>query len=424
MRKLAWRLLPLLVLTFFTAFLNRQNVGFTKLQMLADLQMSEAVYGLGASLFFIGYIAFEVPSSLALARLGARLWIGVMAACWGLVTVLMAFTNSQETFYVLRFLLGVAQAGFFPGAIFYISSWFPRDRHVRMIGIFTLGSALGNTVGGAINGTLLDLQGLMGLAGWQWVFIGGGLPTIVLTGFIFAFLPATADQARFMTERDRNLLKAARIRGPIASQPPRNPWAALRDRRVIALCLLDVLIITAFYGITYWLPTVIRTFGVSATVNGFLNAIPWMIGATMLIILPRLIQDDRWSVATIATVSLIGALCFVAGATLASPIAQFVALAIGGACVTSLNPFFWSLATRQFSGVYAAASIATINSIGNLGGFIAQNLMPWMQGQVGSAAGAMIVPALSLGLLGATMGVIAFRQWTKPSGSTPAARAL
>src|SRR6201992_3462949 len=213
--RLAWRLMPLLVLLFLVAFIDRQNVGFAKPQMLSDLHLSEAAYGFGASLFFIGYVIFEIPSCLALNRYGARIWIARLIFSWGVVTVLLAFTSSKEMFYILRFLLGAAEAGFYPGVVFYISEWFPEPHRIRMLGYFTLGSSLGNVLGGLYNGILLDFDGKLGLEGWQWVFLGSGLPAILLAFVALRFLPSSPATAKVLTDAERAILAAAHARQPI-----------------------------------------------------------------------------------------------------------------------------------------------------------------------------------------------------------------
>ena len=181
MHRLGWRLMPVLVLMFLVAFIDRQNIGFAKLQMISDLHISEAAFGFAASLFFIGYVVFEIPSSLALQRYGARRWLGLLIFGCGVITLALAFTASANMLSVLRLLLGAVEAGIYPGVVYYLSTWFPDPYRIRMLGFFTLGSSLGNMVGGPINGALLDLNGWLGLAGWQWVFIGGGLLALLLT---------------------------------------------------------------------------------------------------------------------------------------------------------------------------------------------------------------------------------------------------
>ncbi|AWM05572.1 MFS transporter [Bradyrhizobium symbiodeficiens] len=398
-RRLAWRLMPLLILLFLVAFIDRQNVSFAKLQMVSDLHLSEASYGFGSSLFFIGYVAFEVPSCLALERYGARLWLALLILSWGVVTVLMAFTSSASSFYALRFLLGAAEAGFYPGAVFYISTWFPEPHRIRMLGLFTLGSSLGNMLGGLTNGLLLDLNGTGGLAGWQWVFVGTGIPAVLLTFAVLIYLPSSPESARFLDESERQILAAAHARRQSRISAYNNPWAALWDPTVIAFGSVYMLYATAFYGVTYWLPTIVKAFGVSPTVNGLLNMIPWALGAAIVLAVPRLLRDDRSIFSAAMCATLLGASCFVASILLPDNTLRFIALAIGGPCLVLLNPCFWTFPPRFFSGARAAASIAAINSIGNLGGFFAQNLAPWVERQTGSVLGPMLVPSLCLGLL-------------------------
>jgi MFS family permease len=399
MRRLSWRLMPLLIVLFLVSFIDRQNIGFAKLQMLSDLHMSEAVFALGASLFFIGYLLFELPSTLGLAKFGARIWLARIICTWGLITIALGFTQNATMFYALRFMLGVAEAGFYPGAIFYITLWFPKSYRIRVLGLFTLGSTLGNMFGGLLNGPLLDLDGLFGLAGWQWVFLGTGIPAVLLTFVVLAFLPSSPETARFLTDADRRVLAAAHAREPSPSATHGNPWAAIWDPRVIGFAAIYMLMSTSLYGVTYWLPTVVKGFGVSSTVNGLLNMIPWGIGAVLLVLLPGLMKRDRVVFRSAAAITLLGVVCFTASVMLTDPGPRFVALAIGGPCISLLYPCFWSLPPRFFSGVRAAASLAAINSIGNLGGFLGQNAMPMVGKALGSTAAPMLVPAACLAVL-------------------------
>lgn len=395
MRRLGWRLMPVLVLMFMVAFIDRQNIGFAKLQMLQDLHLSEAVFGFGASLFFIGYVAFEIPSALALQRYGARRWLGLLIFGCSVVTLALAFTASANMLSVLRLVLGAIEAGIYPGVVFYLALWFPDPYRIRMLGLFTLGSSLGNMVGGPVNGALLDLNGAWGLAGWQWVFVGGGVLGLLLTIIVVAFLPSTPQGARFLSKEDRVLLAAMQPRVP-SSAAQENPWAALWDPAVIGFGLIYILLATSYYGLTYWMPTIIRDFGVGATVNGLLNAVPWVIAAAALITVPPLLRNDKSIFRFVAVITLLGAFCFLASVTLTDNTQRFIALALGGPCIAVLNPCFWTFPSRFFSGARGAASIAAINAIGNIGGFFAPNLAPWVQHHTGSVAGPMLVPASCL----------------------------
>ncbi|MCA3936164.1 MFS transporter, partial [Burkholderia sp.] len=209
MSKMARRLLPILVVMFLIAFIDRQNVGFAKLQMVHSLGMTEAAFGLASSLFFIGYLLFEVPSTLALHRYGARVWLARIMLTWGLITVLMGFTTSMPAFCSLRFLLGIAEAGFYPGVIYYLTLWFPQSYRAKVLGIFTLGSALANMLGSLVGGVLLSLNGVWGLAGWQWVFIATGIPAVIVAIVVFRVLPASFREAPFLDEREKQIVAAA-----------------------------------------------------------------------------------------------------------------------------------------------------------------------------------------------------------------------
>jgi cyanate permease len=254
-------------------------------------------------------------------------------------------------------------------------------------------------LGGPFNGVLLSIDGGFGLAGWQWVFIGSGLPAILLTFAVLAFLPSSPKTADILDDEERAILAAAHAKRPTAEYRGQ-PWSALWDPQVLGFGVIYVLLVTAFYGATYWLPTVVHEFGVSPVTNGLLNMIPWGIGAVGLVLIPRILADDRSVLSAVAGITCLGALCFVTGVFVEDPALRFVALAIGGPCIAVLNPCFWIFPSRMFTGARAAASIAAINSIGNIGGFFAQNLAPWVQQLTGTVAGPMLVPAGCLALLG------------------------
>lgn len=405
MKKVAWRLMPLLIVMFLVSFIDRQNVGFAKLEMVHALGMSEAAYGLGASLFFIGYLLFEIPSTLALHKYGARVWLARIMFTWGAVTILLGFTSSLPMFYVLRFMLGVAEAGFYPGVIYYLTLWFPQIYRTRVLGIFTLGSALANMLGALVGGLLLNLNGTLGLAGWQWVFIATGAPAVLLTLVVMVYLPGSIDESKFLSAAQKAKLNDMMQRDTPANATRGNPLAALWDLRVLLFAATYMLMSTSLYGVTYWLPTLVKGFGVSSTINGLLNMMPWGLAVLLLLWLPGKLRHDRVVFKAIAVIGLLGLLCFTSSALLDSNslqgnVLRFGALVIGGACITLLYPCFWSLPPKFFQGARAAASIAAINSIGNLGGFFGQNLMPYVGKLTHSNVTPMLVPAACLAVLG------------------------
>nr|WP_118184537.1 MFS transporter [Paraburkholderia phosphatilytica] len=400
MSKMARRLMPILVVMFLISFIDRQNVGFAKLQMVHSLHMTEAAFGLASSLFFIGYLLFEVPSTLALHRFGARVWLARIMLTWGAITVLMGFTTSMQVFCGLRFALGVAEAGFYPGVIYYLTLWFPQSYRARVLGIFTLGSALANMLGSLVGGWLLSLNGVWGLAGWQWVFIATGIPAVLVAIAVFRLLPASYREARFLSEDEKQVVAAALEREKPEHAEHAQPWKALLDPRVMLFAATYMLMSTSLYGVTYWLPTLVKSFGVSSGMNGMLSMLPWALSVLLLLYLPAKLRRAKSILRAIAIVAALGALGFLLSLVLPSTPLRFVALVLGGACIPLLYPCFWSMPPRYFTGARAAASVAAINSIGNLGGFFSQNLMPLAGKLTGTAFGPMIVPIVCLAVLG------------------------
>ncbi len=400
MSKIARRLMPILVVMFLISFIDRQNVGFAKLQMVHSLNMTEAAFGLASSLFFIGYLLFEVPSTLALHRYGARVWLARIMLTWGVITVLMGFTTSMNVFCGLRFALGVAEAGFYPGVIYYLTLWFPQSYRARVLGIFTLGSALANMLGSLVGGWLLSLDGVGGLAGWQWVFIATGLPAVLVGIAVFRLLPASYQEARFLNEREKQIVTAALEREKPQHAEHAQPWKALLDPRVMLFAATYMLMSTSLYGVTYWLPTLVKSFGVSSSTNGLLSMLPWALAVLLLLWLPSRLRRATSVLRAMAIVAALGTVCFLLSLLLPSTPLRFIALVMGGACIPLLYPCFWSMPPRYFTGARAAASVAAINSIGNLGGFFGQNLMPFAGKVTGTAFGPMIVPIVCLAVLG------------------------
>ena len=419
MRRVIRRVMPLLMLVYLIAVIDRANIGFAKLQMVKSLGMTEQTFGLAASLFFVGYLVFEIPSTLAVHRYGARKWLARILFSWGVVTVLMAFAASGTMFTVLRFVLGVAEAGAYPGIIFFTTLWFPQAYRVRVMGIVTLGSAFGNMFGSLMAGTLLDLDGVAGLEGWQWVFIATGIPAVLMTAVVLLALPDTPAQATFLTEAERRSLTEALARENPSAPATHGAWAVLWDGCVLFLSLVYTLILTSLYGIIYWLPTVVGGFGATGTQNGLLSAIPWAITAGLLVIVPRRLRTHATVLGALAILSAIGVAAFVASTMVPSNALRMVGMTIGTPCVSLLLPCFWSLPSRFLSGARAAAGIGAISTIGSFGGFLAQNLMPWVAAQAGAPVDAMLVPATCLALLGVGAVLSILRMRVQASPATP-----
>ena len=398
-RGIMWRIMPLLVAMMLLSVIDRSNVGFAKLQMVHDLHMTETTYGLASSLFFIGYSIFEVPSALAAHRFGARLWFARILVTWGVLTMLLAFTFTGSIYAAVRFFVGVAEAGAYPGLIFYLTLWFPKQYRVQAVALLTIGSPLGNMFGSLFGGALLDLDGMSGLAGWQWVFLVTGAPTMILVVLVLRYLPDGPAQATFLSDRQKAWLQTELVRNESSQTLHGNPLRILVDRRVLWFAFCYAMITLSLYGIIYWLPTVVKGFGTTGTQNGLLNALPWGAATLMLIWLPRHLREHRLVLIGTIAICLVGLLAFVASILLTQNTLRYVALAVGTPCISLLFPCFWYLPSQVFRGAHAAAAIAAISTIGSLGGFVAQNLMPWVATAAGRPVAAMIVPATSLGLL-------------------------
>jgi MFS family permease len=319
-------------------------------------------------------------------------------ASWGIVTLLLAFTKNATMFYILRFLLGAAEAGFFPGVLFALTLWFPQDYRGRMIGWFMIASAIANAIGAAIGGMLLDLDGTLGFKGWQWVFLASGAPAVLLAGVVLMILPEGPHKAAWLDKRDRDWLTdtLTREREGTVHTEHANPFRALLDKRVILLALLYVGFPLAAYGLSYWLPTVVKGFGVSNTTNGFLNVIPWVLVGLALWWVPRHAAEQNESTWHIVIPALIGAACLILSVIIPGNAIKFALLCIAAAGIFSGQPVFWSLPPTFLKGATAAAGIAAINSVGNLGGFVAQNVVPMIKDWSGSDLEPMLFLALCL----------------------------
>ena len=406
LRRVAWRLVPLLTVIYLIAYIDRANISYAKLSMVPALHMSEEAFGFASSLFFIGYLLFEVPSNLALNHFGARPWIARIMFTWGVATVVTAFVSTSTLFLVLRFILGTCEAGLYPGIIFYLSLWFPQTQRTGIVGLLTLGSSLGNMFGSAIGGYSLELNGVLGLAGWQWVFLVTGIPAILMTLVTLALLPNNPRSARFLSPPERSAITAALARDPAPRRPTRGaPWTMGSLLTVVALALGYGTISVAIYGIAYWLPTLVRGFGVSSSTNGLLNMIPWGLTSLMLLWLPRQLKQFRSVLLAGIAAAVIGIALFLLSVSPVPNVVRFAALALGAPTLYLMIPCFWAAPPRLLpaaflQGAGGAAAMAVIVSGSALGGFVAQNLMPWVAQAAGNATAPMIVPAVCLLVLG------------------------
>ncbi|TWB57604.1 sugar phosphate permease [Rhizobium sp. ERR 922] len=395
--KITWRLMPFLGILYLIAYIDRQNVSYAKLEMVDALGMSEYAYGLGASLFFIGYFIFEVPSNLLLDRFGASRWFARILISWGAVTVALAYTQNATMFYILRFLLGACEAGFFPGVLYLLTLWYPSAYRGTMVGLFMIFSAFANAIGAPLGGVLLDLNGLYGIAGWQWVFLVTGIPAIIAGFVTLSYLPDLPSKATFLDDTEKNWLKdRLAVENSGMEQNAADGFKALVNPRVLLMALCYIGFPLAAYGLSYWLPTIVKNFGVSNTTNGFLNIIPWILVAIALYAVPRAADKAESKTPYIVIPALVGAVSLVLSAVIPDHTLQFVFLSIAAAGIFAGQPVFWSLPSRFLQGAGAAAGLAAINSVGNLGGFIAQNVVPWIKDSTGSTIAPMFFLAACL----------------------------
>jgi len=394
MARVTWRLLPFLLLLYIISWLDRVNVGFAKLQMSGDLGFSETAYGIGAGIFFVGYALFEVPSNLLLARFGARLWIARIMITWGLISASMMFVQGTQSFYVMRFLLGVAEAGFLPGIVYYLSQWFPREQRARAVSWFMIGIPLSVVFGGPLSGYLLGFDGQLGLRGWQWLFVIEGLPAVLLGFVVLGFLtdkPADAhwlepEQRQWLSERIESEHVAAQARHGISVR------AALRHPTVWLLALIMFCCQTGSYGLTFWVPTIVK--GLSGYTNlevGMFSALPYIAAAAGMVLIGRSSDRSGERFLHVAIPTAIGALGFIATGMLHSPIPAMIALTVAAVGDYGTRGPFWAMPGKFLSGSAAAGAIGLINAMGAVGGVIGPSAVGYLKDLTGSFVGPMFL---------------------------------
>jgi ACS family tartrate transporter-like MFS transporter len=399
MARVRRRLIPFLFLLYVVAYLDRVNVGFAALEMNRDLGFSAAVYGLGSGIFFVSYTLLEVPSNLMLARVGAGLWIARIMLTWGLVSSAMAFVPDATSFYVLRFLLGAAEAGFFPGIIYYLTQWFPARERARAVALFMTGTAIAGVIGGPMSSALLLLDGVAGLQGWQWLFLVEGLPAILLAPVVWRRLDHAPATAPWLPEDERRWL-VAELAAERAAAPAHHAdlGLALRHPRLWALAAVYFCIVLAFYGVSFWLPQIVQALGTasSATV-ALISAVPYVAAAIAMVAVGThsdATGERRWHVAGPA---LVGAVGFVIAASAAGSLpVSLAALSLAAMGIWGALGPFWALPTAFLAGRAAAGGVALVNSVGNIGGFVGPTLVGYVRQTTGSFAGGLWVLAAGL----------------------------
>ena len=402
MAKVTRRLVPFLMLCYFIAYLDRVNVGFAGLTMRTDLGLSATDYGLASGIFFLTYFVFEVPSNLFLHRFGARRWIARIMLTWGLVSGANAFVVGAFSFDVVRLLLGAAEAGFFPGIIFYLTLWFPAAYRGRIVGWFMAAIPASSVIGAPVSSLLLYLDGVAGLKGWQWLFLTEAVPSIILAGVVLAYLTDRPADARWLAEDERRWLvdRLAAEERQRAEKETMSILRALWDPRVLALALVYFGGVAGLYALGFWLPQIIQGFGGLTKLEiGLITAIPYAVGTVSMVVWGRRSDARMERKGHVAIPLFVAALGLTVAAAINEPVLKMVALTMAGFGVFCMLPVFWTLPAAFLSGAAAAAGIAIINALGNLAGFVGPSVMGWIKDETGSFAGGLLVVA-ALALIG------------------------
>ncbi|OAJ57362.1 MFS transporter [Paraburkholderia ginsengiterrae] len=396
-RKISWRVMPLVLIAYVFAFLDRINIGYAQLQMKQDLAFSDAVYGLGAGIFFVTYLLFEVPSNLLLEKIGARLTFLRIMVLWGIASAATAFVTAPWHFYVIRMLLGLFEAGFFPGIILYLTYWYPSQRRGRVTGLFLFGMPITGVLGGPLSGTIMSgMEGLGGMHGWQWLFLVEGLPTVLLGFVLYRMLPNGPARAPWLNTAEKVLVQSvldADHRGEAKAGHQGRLAAALADPKTYVLAFVYFCCACAVYTLTFWLPTMIKGLGIApiATI-GWYTAVPYIFGALGVLVISRSsdrFKERRWHV---GGTLVLGAVALASTSFLgAAVVPVMVLLSVASFCIFGGGSLFWSIPPTYLGRDAAAAGIAVISSLGILGGFVSPTLIGWIKSATGS---------IQIGLLG------------------------
>ena len=398
--KVTRRLVPFLMVCFFIAYLDRVNVSFAALTMNQDLNLSAAAFGFGAGIFFLAYFLFEVPSNLFLERMGARKWIARIMFTWGLLSGGMAFVTGETGFYLVRVLLGVAEAGFFPGIIFYLTLWFPSVYRARIIGYFMAAIPLSTVIGAPVSGLLLGLDGWMGLKGWQWLFVLEAAPALVLSVVVFFYLTDRPADAAWL-ESDERAWLVTRLEQERRQREMARHYSvaqALLNPKVLALSLVYFGAVATNYGLSFFLPQIVKAFGLSNVQAGVVAALPYVVGLASIVLWGRRSDRKMERRFHLAFPLFVASSGIAVSTALDNPVLKMVALSVAGFGIFGCLPVFWTFPAAFLSGAAAAGGIALINSIGNLAGFVG----PYVMGRIRDATGSYTGGLLSLAVLGFT----------------------
>ena len=394
--KVFWRIMPFLMLCYVIAYLDRVNVGFAKLQMSVDLGFSETVFGLGAGVFFLGYFLFEVPSNILMHKVGARVWIARIMITWGILSAGFMYVETPTQFYVLRFLLGLAEAGFYPGIILYLTYWYPSHRRAKVIAVFMSGIPVAGILGNPLSGWIMDaFHGTTGMHGWQWMFVIEAIPAVLIGLATLAYLDNGIAKAKWLSADEKKLLEDEITADQHGKESIRSFSDIVGDKRVWLMCLIYFCFVMGQYGLTLWMPTLVKATGVTGNLHiGLLSAIPFGCAIVAMNLIGRSAdarRERRWHLIVPA---MMGAVGFVGAALFADNTAISIAsLSLAAAGVLTCAPLFWSLPTAFLSGAAAAVGIAAINSVGNLAGFVSPYLIGYLKDLTHSGATGMYMLA-------------------------------
>jgi D-galactonate transporter len=387
--RVAWKLIPFLLILYIISFLDRVNVGFAKLQMSADIGLSDAVFGLGAGIFFIGYAACEIPSNLLLQRFGARFWIARILVVWGIISVCFMFVSTPAQFLTLRFLLGIAEAGFYPGIVLYLSYWFPSKLRSQVLALFFIGIPIAGLIGGPLSGFIMkSMADVFGLPGWQWLFLLEGAPAIIGGIVTYFYLSNGPKDARWLTKNERDVIIPA-LEAEEAAHHAKGHGHRFLDAivslRVWLLALTNFTLLGGIYGISFWLPQIVKDLGVQDLfLNGIVTSIPFAVACAAMVIVGRSSDRTRERKWHIIVCSAIGALGLIGGASLTSvPVLALASLSLGLAGALASITVLWVLPSALLTGAAAAAGIALMATVGNVGGYVA----PYVLGLAKEATG-------------------------------------
>ena len=407
--KVKRHVLPLFVVMFIVNYIDRVNIGFVRSHLETDLGIGAAAYGLGAGLFFIGYALFEVPSNMLLQRYGAKVWLTRIMFTWGVVATAMAFVPNETWFYILRFLLGVAEAGFFPGVVYYFTKWLPAGERGKAMAIFLSGSAIASIISGPLSGALLQIDGL-GMKGWQWMFFIEGMFSVLLCGFVWFWLDSLPKDAKWLTREESQALtecidEEQRQRQLAAGETgavKHSVFKLLRDPQIMLFCFLYFSISLTIYGCTFWLPSIIRSMGGLGDFEvGLFNSIPWIISVAAMYAFAALASRYKWQQAWVSAAFIIAAFGLFMSTT-GGPVFSFIAICFAAIGFKAASSLFWPIPQAYLDARIAAAVIALINSVGSLGGFVAPATFGYLEQHTGSIEGGLIglaVVSLVAGIL-------------------------